>query len=93
MCGGYSDLIMGPIHMRYKLCVIMYGGGRAMWCPGRGSFLLGSAVVGDGVLGGGWRCAGLCTCNKLVVFDVPYPLLIVTYTTGMHQLRIRYIML
>ena len=27
--------------MRYKLCVIMYGGGRAMWYPGRGSFLLG----------------------------------------------------
>ena len=26
----------------------MYGGGRAMWYPGRGSFLLGSAVVGDG---------------------------------------------
>ena len=26
----------------------MYGGGRAMWCPGRGSFLLGCAVVGDG---------------------------------------------
>ena len=25
--------------------------------------------------------------NKLVVFDVPYPLLIVTYTTGMPQLR------
>ena len=34
--------------MRYKLCVIMYGGGRAMWYPGPGSFLLGSAVVGDG---------------------------------------------
>ena len=35
----------------------------------------------------------LLTChfintNKLVVFDVPYPLLIVTYTTGMPQLRI-----
>ena len=41
---------MGPIHMRYKLCVIMYGGGRAMWYPGRGSFLLGSAVVGDGAV-------------------------------------------
>jgi hypothetical protein len=40
--------------MRYKLCVIMYGGGRAMWYPGRGSFLLGSAVVGDG---GGVRVA------------------------------------
>ena len=26
--------------------------------------------------------------NKLVVFDVLYPLLIVTYTTGMPQLRI-----
>jgi len=26
--------------------------------------------------------------NKLVVFDVPCPLLIVTYTTGMPQLRI-----
>ena len=34
--------------MRYKLCVIMYGGLRAMWYPGRGSFLLGSAVVGEG---------------------------------------------
>ena len=32
--------------------MIMYGGGRAMCYPRRGSFLLGSAVVGDG--GGGW---------------------------------------
>ena len=37
--------------MRYKLCVIMYGGGRAMWYPGRGSFLLGFAVVDDGGAG------------------------------------------
>ena len=70
--------------MRYKLCVIMYGGGRAMY-PGRGSFLLGSAVVGDGGRGSG---GGVQVCapricgrisdrskNKLVVFDVPYPLL------------------
>ena len=32
----------------------MYGGGRAMWYAGRGSVLLGSAVVGDG---GGFRVA------------------------------------
>ena len=38
--------------MRYKLCVIMYGG-CAMWYPGRRSFLLGSAVVGDGGRGSG----------------------------------------
>ena len=39
--------------MRYKLCLSMYGGGRAMWYPGRGSFLLGSAVVGVGGRGEG----------------------------------------
>ena len=39
--------------MKYKPCVIMYGGGRAMWYPGRGSFLLGSAVVGVGGRGSG----------------------------------------
>ena len=32
----------------------MYGSGRAMWYAGRGSFLLGSAVVGDG---GGFQVA------------------------------------
>ena len=31
----------------------MYGGGRVMWYPGQGSFLLGSAVVGDGGRGSG----------------------------------------
>ena len=45
-----------------------------MWYPGRGSFLLGSAVVGVG--GGGM----VAVCRS-------YPLLIVTYTTGMSQLR------
>jgi len=45
--------------MRYKLCVIMYGGGRAMWYPGRESFLLGSAVVGDG---GRWSGGGVQVC-------------------------------
>ena len=49
--------------MKNKLCVIMYGGGRAMWYPGRGPFLLGSAVVGVGGRGVGCRCAGLCTSH------------------------------
>ena len=39
--------------MRYKLCVSMYGGGRAMWYPGWGVVPPGSAVVGDGVRGSG----------------------------------------
>ena len=39
-----------------------------------------------------WRWRTVET-NQLVVFDVPYPLLIVTYTTGMPQLRIRLNML
>ena len=38
--------------MRYKLCVIMYGDGCAMWYPGRGSFL-GCAVFGVGGRGSG----------------------------------------
>jgi hypothetical protein len=49
-------------------------------------------------LGGGGRvavcrsvhltCVAFINTNKPVVFDVPYPLLIVTYTTGMSQLRV-----
>jgi hypothetical protein len=53
--------------MRYKLCVRMYGGGRAMWYPGRGSFLLGSAVVGDG---GGVRVAVGRSINLTSVGDI-----------------------
>ena len=54
--------------MRYKLCVIMYGGGRAMWYPGRGSFLLGSAVVGDGWRGesGGVQVCAPRICGRLL---------------------------
>jgi hypothetical protein len=51
--------------MRYKLCVIMYGGGHAMWYPGRGLFLLGSAVVGGGVRrsGGGRQVCAPHMCG------------------------------
>ena len=37
----------------------MYGGGSAMCYPGRGSFLLGSAIVGDG---GGGEGGGVQVC-------------------------------
>jgi hypothetical protein len=53
--------------MRYKLCVSMYGGGRAMWYPGRGSFLLGSAVVD---VGGGVRVAVARSVHLASVGDI-----------------------
>ena len=43
--------------------MFMYGGGRAMWYPGWGSFLLGSAVVGDG--GGRGSGGGVQVCAPL----------------------------
>ena len=48
-----AEISSSGLHTRYKLCVIMYGGGRSMWYPRRRSFLLGSAVVGDGGRGSG----------------------------------------
>ena len=42
------DFNQSSLRRAYEPLLVMYGGGRAMWCPGRGSFLLGCAVVGDG---------------------------------------------
>ena len=41
------DFNQSSFRRAYEPLLVMYGGGRAMWYPGRGSFLLRSAVVGD----------------------------------------------
>ena len=45
----------------------MYGGGRAMWYPGRASFRLSSAVVGDEAegAGGGVQVCAPRICGRI----------------------------